>query len=114
MFDQELENQLFKLANHGTAEEKQTMIDEIIAWLPEKNAQGEIKAEIDEELALVEVSETNLIYKRMANKPANKKGLYFNFNRDGSTVEYYEIPVEWQQENPDDGIDAAPLLNTDA
>lgn len=94
MFGKEIETELFRIANNWEISEKKERLGAIIAWLPEKNAQGEIKAEIDWQLALIDVTENDIVYKKMADLQAKKNGLYFNFKLNGELVEYYEIPPE--------------------
>ena len=98
MFTAELEDKIVAITENASAGENfKEELDTLISELPEKNAQGEIKAEIDWLLATVEVTETELVYLKRADREQEKDGLEIHLSLDGVHANWSTIPFDGTQ-----------------
>lgn len=83
----EIEMKLLVLWNsENSTEGRKEVIDWIIASLPQENFQGEIKDQIDGNLATVEVSEQDITYIRTGNRLTKQDWLKIVAKLDWSEV----------------------------
>lgn len=76
----------------STPEDNKAIIAELIRCLPEKSSQGEIKDTVENQLATVELSDTQMTYLKYGDRTAQKDGLRIIAALDGTSVESEVIP----------------------
>lgn len=97
MFTNELEQKLLEMATKAEGDEgipQETELEAIIAELPAKNEQGEIKAVLDWLLATVQYDDDFFVYLKRADRGTQQDWLLIKFLRDWELDE--KTVISWE------------------